>query len=232
MRGTRSLVTGGVVLALLVAPFFIVADSTGGDTGVDLSRATLDGKGTPAPEGVSQQSAALFGLPLSFEINVGQADDEVRFIARGGGHRLLLSPTALNLVLHDAGGPVAGPFGNRRRGSRVPVGLSFFDADPEVRIEPLEQLPGHVNYLIGQDPSNWLRLVPTYSGVVYRGLYPGVDLHLWGDRSHVEYEFVLAAGTDLDRILLDATIGPRNTCCPADPGSDSWDMTSTPRESC
>jgi len=204
MRGTRSFVTGSVVLALLVAPLLIVADSAGGNTDVDRARETIDGQGTPAPEPVSQQSAALFGLPLSFEANVGQADDEVRFIARGGGHRLLLTPTAISFVLRDAGSSLAGPFGNRRAGSHPPLGFAFADADPAVRIEPLESLPGIVNYLIGQDPSGWLRQVPTYSGVAYRGLYPDVDLHLWGDRRHVEYEFVLAAGTDLDRILFDA----------------------------
>ena len=34
-------------------------------------------------------------------------------------------------------------------------------------------MPGHVNYLTGNDPSLWQTGVPVYTGITYRDLYPG-----------------------------------------------------------
>src|SRR5947208_12880229 len=43
---------------------------------------------------------ATYGrLPLYFEANQGQTDPQVRFLARGGGHTLFLTPTEALLVL-------------------------------------------------------------------------------------------------------------------------------------
>src|SRR5947209_20403643 len=43
---------------------------------------------------------ATYGrLPLYFEANQGQTDPQVKFLARGGGHTLFLTPTEAVLVL-------------------------------------------------------------------------------------------------------------------------------------
>src|SRR6476620_7852060 len=40
-------------------------------------------------------------LPLSFEANHGQVDEQVRFLARGPGYRLFLTPSESVLVLQQ-----------------------------------------------------------------------------------------------------------------------------------
>ena len=56
------------------------------------------------------------------------------------------------------------------------LGLQFLGFKSEATGE--EQEPGttKVNYLIGNDPSHWHARLPTYRRVVYRYLWPGIDL--------------------------------------------------------
>jgi len=44
--------------------------------------------------------------------------------------------------------------------------------------------------------------VPSYETVVYSGLYEGIDLRVQGLRSHVKYEFHVAAGADYHQIAV------------------------------
>src|SRR5262249_38784730 len=55
--------------------------------------------------GGSAQVAAAYGqLPLSFEANQGQTDPQVRFLSRGDGYGLFLTPTQAVLTLQRPAG--------------------------------------------------------------------------------------------------------------------------------
>jgi hypothetical protein len=57
----------------------------------------------PVPGNAAMGFGGAFGkLPLSFEANQGQADFPVRFLARGRGYSLFLTPTEAVLVLRSA----------------------------------------------------------------------------------------------------------------------------------
>jgi hypothetical protein len=50
--------------------------------------------------GAKPQLVATYGkLPLSFEVNQGQADEQVKFVSRGRGYALFLTPTEAVLSL-------------------------------------------------------------------------------------------------------------------------------------
>jgi hypothetical protein len=61
-----------------------------------------------APGQSERYRTGLADLPLSFEVNRGQAEQGVEFIAHGEGYRLLLSPAEARLVLRREKGPSAG----------------------------------------------------------------------------------------------------------------------------
>lgn len=83
------------------------------------------------------------------------------------------------------------------------VTVRFQGANPAPTIDGLDQQSGKVNYFIGRDPAKWHANVPTFGGVVYRGLYPGVDLHVYGRAGHQpEYDWVVHRGADAGRIRL------------------------------
>lgn len=146
-----------------------------------------------APSGYS-------ALPLAFERNAGQAAEEVRFVARGPGYTLLLSPAqaTLRLTQHQAttGAGAAGP----RAGAELTMRL--VGADPHVRVTGGGRLPGVAHYLHGSDPAGWRTGVPTYARVSYAGAYPGVDVVFYGNQRELEYDFVVAPGASPSVIAL------------------------------
>jgi hypothetical protein len=137
-------------------------------------------------------AAADVPLPLVFEANQGQADPQAAFLARGGGYALLLTPQAAVLSLQQSAA-ADGPADELRL--RL-VGAA--DATPLGQ----DRLPGSTNYFIGNDPTRWRTGVPTYGRVLYRGVYPGIDLVYHGDQRQLEYDFDVAVGADPAQISL------------------------------
>lgn len=69
---------------------------------LDTSTAHLSTRSAPAatPEFNKQHLAAHYGrLPLSFEINRGQTDAQVKFLSRGSGYSVFLTPDEVVLAL-------------------------------------------------------------------------------------------------------------------------------------
>jgi hypothetical protein len=80
--------------------------------------------------------------------------------------------------------------------------MQFIGANPAPQLLGEEALPGQVNYLIGNDPGRWLTRMPTYAKVTYEGLYPGVNLVYYGNQGQLEYDFVVAPGSDPSQVKL------------------------------
>ncbi|MEW5980597.1 MAG: SBBP repeat-containing protein, partial [Acidobacteriota bacterium] len=58
------------------------------------------------------------------------------------------------------------------------------------------------NYFIGNDPSKWRTNVPHYAKVRYRDVYPGIDLVYYAKDQNLEYDLVVAPGSDPNLIHL------------------------------
>jgi hypothetical protein len=69
-------------------------------------------------------------------------------------------------------------------------------ANPTPQIAGIDSLPGKVNYILGNNPEGWRTGIPTFAKVRYEGIYPGVDLVFYGNQRRLEYDFVVAPGTD------------------------------------
>ncbi len=130
-------------------------------------------------------------LPLSFEINRGQADPSIKFLARGANYNFSIAPTEATLQFRDAS-----------TNQPATVRMNPVNANPSPKIEGLDQLPGKSNYLIGADPKQWRRDIPNYARVRYEKLWPGVDAVFYGNQQRFEYDFVVAPGADPRAIRL------------------------------
>jgi hypothetical protein len=151
-------------------------------------------------------------LPMSFEPNQGQADSQFRFLARGSGYTLLLSPTEADLGLRsasagsstrakDPGDPSA------TNGVNTPdplaiLRLRFLGGNAAAQIEGLDEQPGVSNYYIGNDPAKWRTNVPHFSRVRYKNLYPGIDIVYYGNQGRLEYDFIVSPGANPSAIAL------------------------------
>ncbi|HEX5759821.1 MAG TPA: SBBP repeat-containing protein [Thermoanaerobaculia bacterium] len=133
------------------------------------------------------------GAPLAFEANRGQTAEPVRFVARGAGYELFLTPEEAVLALRG-----------RTPGDASPgvVRLRWAGANPAAHVIGEAELPGRSHYLRGDDPARWRTGVPRFARVRYQELYPGIDLVFYGAGRQVEYDVVAAPGTDPRRVRL------------------------------
>ena len=137
--------------------------------------------------------SAYGNLPLSFELNKGQTDEAVKFLARSSGYTLFL--TSNEAVLR---------FQNQQKSSEAStLRLSLNDANPKPRVDGVSELPGKTNYFLGDDPKKWRTEIPTYAKVKYQSIYPGVDLVYYSTMGRqLEYDFVVNVGADPGQIKL------------------------------
>jgi hypothetical protein len=96
----------------------------------------------------------------------------------------------------------------RIRTGRADVVMRFEGANPAPRIEALDALPGKANFLLGEE-SNWAVDLPIWGRIVYRDLYPGIDLIYAGDGRNLKSEFVVAPGADPESIRVRYSGGGR-----------------------
>jgi hypothetical protein len=123
-------------------------------------------------------------LPLSFERNLGQAPQGVQYLAHGSGYAVALTKDGAALSLGGAGDPAS------------VVALTVHGASAAPAPSAGHELPGRVNYYIGNDPAQWRTGVATFAQVRYPGVYPGIDLVYHGTQGRLEYDFAVAPGAD------------------------------------
>jgi hypothetical protein len=97
------------------------------------------------------------------------------------------------------GDPVLGVPGEALGVRGAAVRFSF--AEPESVVEG-KLLPGHQNYLIGNDRSRWRGGVPMHESVRYQGIAAGVSLDAYSTDGHFEYDVLAAAGVDLRQLTI------------------------------
>ncbi|OGT27859.1 MAG: hypothetical protein A2Z17_01365, partial [Gammaproteobacteria bacterium RBG_16_66_13] len=139
---------------------------------------------------------AYLRLPPSFEANRGQSDGQVKFLSRGPGYTLFLTPTEAVFVLSQPRPDVAAGTGDAGITEPVVVRTQLLGANPAPQVLGLNELPGRSNYFIGNDPRNWHVDIPTYARVRYEQVYPGIDLVYYGKQGQLEYDFVVHPGAD------------------------------------
>ena len=121
--------------------------------------ASADAPSTSAPKVEHGQ------LPLSFELNEGQAGAEIKALSRGNGYGVLLTADEFILSLtRDA----------KERSSVLRFKLVGGNTAPVVSGD--DRLPGTVSYFTGNDRSKWRSNIATYAKVKYDEVYPGIDL--------------------------------------------------------
>ena len=132
-------------------------------------------------------TATRFSLPLVFEPNRGQADPQVRYMARGAGYTLFLTDTEAVMAFPG----------------KAPVRMRLLGDNAPGHVEATDPTGGVSHYLLGNDPSKWHTNIPHYRTVRYAGVRPGVDEVFYGNAGQLEYDLVVAPGTDPAQITME-----------------------------
>src|SRR5881396_1907639 len=205
-----------VALLLPLAAWIVAKEPDSKDSSPGRGAGSLKGLEKPDHAAQARVTESYGKLPLSFEVNRGQMDSDVKFFSRGSGYGIFITPTEAVLGLgsgsrRETKRPDAlkrnaspnrptGVAGRPRRTSVLRMKLA--GANPKPQLTGEEELPGKVNYFIGNDPKKWRTNVSTYAKVKYREVYPGIDLVHYGNHRQLEYDFVVAPGADPKAIKL------------------------------
>jgi hypothetical protein len=149
---------------------------------------------------------------LSFIPNAGQTEEAaVRFVVQHLGGALFFTPN--EVVLEILNPSVDSPEDEQtdealsttllNYSSLAPsvVRIKYQGANADPQVSGVDPLPGVANYLLGNDPglsttSAWRANLPTYAGIVYQQLYPGIDLRFEGTQGQLKSLFLVSPGAD------------------------------------
>jgi hypothetical protein len=175
-----------------------------------------------APPSSARMVESYGKLPLAFEANQGQTDSQVKFLSRGAGYSLFLTPTEAVLALSEgsqqepaaraakapvsAGVEAPALHSAKARISRdkktAALRMKLVGANAKAEVIGQDELPGKSNYFIGNNPKEWHTNVRQFAKVRYGDVYPGVDLVYYGNQRELEYDFVLQPGANPQAIRL------------------------------
>src|SRR5512135_2253062 len=136
-------------------------------------------------------------VPLYFIPNQGQLDKQVAYYVQGKDKSIYFTPGGVTLS-------IAQPEKTATKSSAVGkwvVKLDFVGADAKVKPTGEEKTGGVISYFKGQ-PKDWQAGLPAYSRIVYRDLWPGIDLAYSGTSNRLKYEFIVHPGADPKQIRL------------------------------
>jgi hypothetical protein len=168
-------------------------------------------------------------MPLYFIPNQGQMDARVDYYLQGKDKTIYFTSEGLTYVLSESraeertGGTTASVkerWGNltdenplsfgikaerelRSAGDqrRFAVKLDFIGANANVRPSGEEKTEAVISYFKGK-PEEWKAGLPTYSRIVYKNLWSGIDLAYYGTVDKMKYEFIVHPGSDPSLIRL------------------------------
>ncbi len=198
-RGFGQVAISGI-LFLIISTCFLSALCSAADT--------LD-KASPAGDGINR-------LPLCFVENRGQLPDEVAFYTAARDKIVYFCKDGFTVSI-----PVRNeeekfsepePFfefddddlGTRPAAEWWAVKFEFDSANNAVEASGNDAIPGYFNYFSGE-PSDWNTEVPAYRTIIYRDLWPGIDLCFKTVDKSVKYEFRVSPNADAGRIRMTCT---------------------------
>jgi hypothetical protein len=183
LRSRQSIVTVACVVVVTIWAITALRE-------VHLTRAASGLTDSPSAPKVVGHIHGLRQLPLGFERNEGQAKSRVDFLARSASYLLSLDPRGISLDLQS-------------RQDVHAVQMRLLGTDMNAEASAFGRLPGVVNYFVGDDPAQWRTRIPTFDRILYRDIYPGIDVAYHGDRGRLEFDFIVAPGSDPGAIRLE-----------------------------
>jgi hypothetical protein len=130
-------------------------------------------------------------VPLLFEANQGRTDSKVKFIARGAGQVLFLTPAEAVVKVSERASPTA-------TSASTVVRVGYVDANANPRLEGSGLSKSQIRQLTDRGEAK----IAAYSSVTYRNLYKGVDMLVMNEQGMPRFDFIVAPGADASAIRL------------------------------
>ncbi len=134
-------------------------------------------------------------FPLYFIQNKGQINKEALFYIKTSNYTLWVTEKKLIFdIIKRANSQ------NSNKVIRDISTIEFIDINKDVEIKAFELQKLRVSYFRGKDKSEWFENIPTYKYVVYKNIYPNIDLKIYGKGVGIEYDWIINKGGDPKKI--------------------------------
>ncbi len=80
--------------------------------------------------------------------------------------------------------------------------VEFVGASANPLIMPDKLLPTYNNYFIGSDSSKWKSHVKLYQAVLFKNVYPNIDVRYYSENSQLKYDFIIHPGGSVSNIVM------------------------------
>ncbi len=148
-------------------------------------------------------------VPTVITENKGQWDENILFRASGDGATFWFTRDGIFCqflrTVDAASGSGHQSMTNKLSRPDSLIGIvvkaEFAGRNPQAEVIGLGRLDYRCNYFLGNDPARWQRDVANYSGVTYKGIYPGIDIEFsFNAAGQAIYEYKIAEGADANLV--------------------------------
>jgi gliding motility-associated-like protein len=80
--------------------------------------------------------------------------------------------------------------------------VEFLNSSEQVEIVGDKALDTYNNYFIGNDSTKWRSQCKVYQAVIYKNIYPNIDLRYYTENDQLKYDLVVHPGGNPDNIIL------------------------------
>ncbi len=156
----------------------------------------VPGKGE-SEKGIARNSQ--FILPLIFEKNVGQIDDNFDFLLRQQNYAMYF--TGNSFITEIANHPVDGSSSKDIENKPSLLKMSLVKSQDQ-KAEGVRRVKTRINQYIGADEKKWLTDIPGYAELHYKNVYKGIDM-IWKSKGRIpEYQFNIEGNTSEESIRI------------------------------
>jgi len=161
---------------------------------------------------ITQVSAQQY---LEFVENKGQWPEAIKFQAQTVAGAFALQNNGYRVLVHNPQDLAALNTHPREKNyaSTIPENfdgvlhshayeVKFLNANPNPTIVPEKIQSSFNNYFIGNDSTKWASECKIYKAVVYKDVYPGIDIRYYTNEAQLKYDIIVHPGGDVSKIAL------------------------------
>lgn len=162
----------------------------------------------PSKPPASVQSIDHHDARIKFVKNEGQWDSPILYRADIPSGRFWLEANTLTYAIGDMSNahdtyfhcPTERDYANLSLNAHA-FRLHFPGGNAQA-VEDMDPYAAYHNYFIGDDKNRWRGGVSLFRKLMYKGLWPGVDMIFYGREHSIKYDYVVAAGSDPAQISM------------------------------
>jgi len=140
-------------------------------------------------------NADTYTMPLYFIPNQGQVHSQAKFYAKTPQYTLWMTRDSLVFdSLHCE------QKADEPKWERGVYRLTFLNTGKNTTIQPVDITSHQVNFIKGNSPAKWHTGIKTSKAILYKNLYQGIHLKVYGNEKQIEYDWIVEPGANPGQI--------------------------------